>query len=166
MIDQVEALFDQMEEWEDELALELVEVVVPRRAGDGTLADGTLAQRLEDVTLRRMETALPQSSAGEGTEGGALWWGSETTERAKVGGRHHAQATPSDDGGNTLVRQMVERQAAAQVALGLERSGVTAPTRGTGMSTGQTGWSGSSARTIDRTMERDARRYDGGFLLG
>ncbi len=169
MIDQLEALFEEidLQGEEEDVTLTLLSVTLPRQGG--VWVDGDHQSSVESEH---------EVDSLQGTTLANLWWERQQMAESTVGGRGVDTAV---GGGGTvaetvrgragrratsLLGQMTQQGRAAQVAEGLERSGVAVSTSPFWDRKRDAIGTTTTARTLDRTMERDARRYDGGFLLG
>ncbi len=182
MNDVLEELFEAVEEEINQgVSLVISSMAIPSGGVTAQQIEGELALRREAGELPSIETEnveqiLAQQWAEEGIDldGQA----SSTLER----GRGVSQWAVEETVGHSLIQQMagVERRAklAQHYLSGGQGGGATAAGTEVGERRGATSFPVASAtrrqsvatvetaRTVDRAIERDARRYDGGFLLG
>lgn len=183
MLDVIEELFDNLDgENPSGNLLELGWVALPRGLDDGQSAN--FCGGLEAISRRRLEAMAGGGSTGGlgddwsptlGSEAVPLWVESGELERVSAAvqslgeaGRDRGGESFSVLGGSRggLVEQIDRQARNTATAQGLIQSGggtlrQSVVVGGSGAERG-----GQSALSIDRAMERDARRYDGGFTLG
>ncbi len=183
MFDAIEALFDDLD-GENPFGdlLELGWVALPRGSDDSQQTN--FRGGLEAVSQRRLAAMTGGGSAGGVGDGlplsldseavplwmesGQLERASETVQSMTATGKNRGVESVSTVGGRreSLVEQIDRQARNTATAQGMIQSGGGALRQAVVVGGSRVEAASQSALSIDRAMERDARRYDGGFTLG
>lgn len=169
MIDELEVLLEAVAE-EESQGMSLVISSTPLPRGDGIAAETPVFERAEiDTVLAEVaEEILLYSARGTQGNDNLPREQKDSTETAAEPAKSLMEQMIIADRRGTVAEGMWRTDGGRQGGDGGDRS-VMADATSFGVASGERRQSGSTvdvARTVDRAVQRDARRYDGGFFLG